>query len=214
MVLFYNLGIMEIVCLKSKYMRGIMEQNTFVLTKGKFAIIIDAGADLEDVKAVVGNKKVLGVFMTHLHFDHFWYLDEYLDEFDTSVYIQKGFENKFEEAELNGSYLIRKAVIKNISKKRIKYYAKNINLENFEIEVFDTPGHCTDCVCILVERKLFTGDTIFSDCIGRIDLKDSSKEQMIESLEKIKIIDFDEAFPGHYEAATKQQIIKTISFYL
>ena len=214
MVLFYNLGIMEIVCLKSKYMRGIMEQNTFVLTKGKFAIIIDAGADLEDVKAVVGNKKVLGVFMTHLHFDHFWFLDEYLEEFNTNVYIQEGFENKFEDAELNGSYLIRKPVTKNISKKRIKYYAKNLKLENFDVQVFSTPGHSADSVCVLVEENLFTGDTIFSDCIGRIDLKDSSQKQMIESLENIKGINFKEAFPGHYESSLKEQIIKTIGFYL
>ena len=116
MNLFYNLCMVEIVCLKSKFMRGIMEQNTYVLTKGKFALIVDAGADLNDVKDVVGDRKVLGVFMTHLHFDHFWYVDEYLKEFDTDVYIQEGFEQKFESAEMNGSYLIRQAVEKNISK--------------------------------------------------------------------------------------------------
>lgn len=214
MNLFYNLGMMEIVKLKSKYMHGVMEQNTYVLVKGKFALIIDAGAEIEDVKEVIGNRKVLGVFMTHLHFDHFWYLDEYLEEFDTSVFIVEGFENKFEDSVLNGSYLIRQAVQKNISKNRIKYYAKNSKLENFDVEVFNTPGHSADCVCILIENKLFTGDTIFSDCIGRIDLKDSSKDQMIESLEKIKEIDFDTAFPGHYESATKQEILKTIGFYI
>jgi len=189
MNLFYNFGMVEIVKLKSKFMHGIMEQNTYVLLKGKFAVIIDAGADLEDVKDVIGKRKVLGVLMTHLHFDHFWYLDNYLEEFDTEVFVVEGYENKFSDAVLNGSYLIRQVVEKNISKKRIKYYAKNLKLENFDIEVFYTPGHCEDCVSLLIEKNLFTGDTIFSDCIGRIDLKDSSKDQMIESLEKIKEID-------------------------
>lgn len=214
MNLFYNLGMVEIVRLKSKYMCGIMEQNTYVLTKGKFALIIDAGAELEDVKMVVGKRKVLAVLMTHLHFDHFWNLDQYLEEFDTSVYVVEGYENKFEDSELNGSVLVRQKIERNISKKRIKYYAKNIKLENFDIEVINTPGHTEDCVCLLIENKLFTGDTIFADCIGRIDLKDSSKEQMIESLEKLKTIDFSTAFPGHYESVTKEQIIKTIGFYL
>ena len=214
MNLFYNLVMMEISCLNSKYMRGVMEQNTYVLTKGKFAIIIDAGAELEDVKNVVRNKKVLGVYMTHLHFDHFWNLDHYLEEFDTFVYIQEGFDNKFKDPVLNGSVLIRQTIEKNISKKRIKYYAKNLKLESFDIEIISTPGHSADCVCILVQNNLFTGDTIFSDCIGRIDLKDSDKDQMVESLEKIKTIEFKEAFPGHYESATKEQIERTISFYL
>ena len=214
MNLFYNLIMVKIDVIKSKYMRGVMEQNTYILSNEKFAVIIDAGADTQDVKDVIKNKKVLGVFMTHLHFDHFWNLDEYLEEFDTSVFIQEGFENKFEDSVLNGSVLVRQDIRKNISKKRIKYYAKNLKLENFEFEVFSTPGHSADSVCILFEDKLFTGDTIFSDCIGRIDLKDSSKEKMIESLEKIKEIDFSVAYPGHYESATKQEIIKAIGFYL
>lgn len=214
MNLFYNFCMIEINCLKSKYMRGVMEQNTYVLTKGKFAVIIDAGADLEDVKSVVKNKKVLAVFLTHLHFDHFWYLEEYLNEFDTFVYIQEGFENKFIDTELNGSIIVRQEILKNISKKRIKYYAKKLKLENFEFEVYDTPGHAADAVCVLCEEMLFTGDTIFSDCIGRIDLKDSSKNDMIDSLEKIRNIDFKIAYPGHYESATKEQILKTIGFYI
>ena len=195
-------------------MRGVMEQNTYVLTKGKFALIIDAGAELEDVKTVVGKRKVLAVLMTHLHFDHFWNLEQYLEEFDTNVYVVEACENKFEDCELNGSVLVRQKIERNISKKRIKYYARNLSLENFDIEVINTPGHAEDCVCLLIENKLFTGDTIFADCIGRIDLKDSSKEQMIESLEKIKTINFSMALPGHYESATKEHIIKTIGFYL
>lgn len=214
MNLFYNFGMVEIVRLKSKYMHGIMEQNTYVLTKGKFAIIIDAGADFEDVKKAVGNRKVLGVMMTHLHFDHFWYVNEYLENFDTCVYIKEGFESKFEKAELNGSCLIRKPVEKNISKKNIKYYAKNLKLENFDIDVIDTPGHAADCVCILIEKQLFTGDTIFADCIGRIDLVDSNKDQMIESLEKIRDLDFEMAFPGHYESVSKEDVNRTIGFYI
>ena len=214
MNLFYNLVMEKIVCLKSKYMHGVMEQNTYVLLNGKFALVIDAGADTQDVKQVVGKRKVVGVMLTHLHFDHFWYVDEYLKEFDTSVFIQKGFENKFEDSELNGSVLVRQNIQKIIDKNKIKYYEKNLKLENFDVQVFETPGHAADCVCLLVENCLFTGDTIFSDCIGRIDLKDSSKDGMISSLEKIKEINFETAFPGHYESATKQEIIKTIGFYI
>ena len=75
MNLFYNLGMVEIVRLKSKYMHGVMEQNTYVLLNGKFALIIDAGAEIEEVKEVIGKRKVVGVMLTHLHFDHFWYVE-------------------------------------------------------------------------------------------------------------------------------------------
>ena len=125
MNLFYNLGMVEIVRLKSKYMHGVMEQNTYVLLKGKFALIIDAGAEIEEVKEVIGKRMVVGVMLTHLHFDHFWYVEKYVEEFDTEAYVVEGYENKFSDAVLNGSYLIRQQIEKNVSKKRIKYYAKN-----------------------------------------------------------------------------------------
>ena len=205
---------MEIKVIKSKFMRGMFEQNTYVLTNKKSAIIIDAGADTEDVKKAVGNKKVLAILMTHLHFDHFWYLDEYLSEFDTCVYIQEGHENKFEDCELNGSVLIRKNIQKNIEKNRIKFYKETLKLGDFECKVYASSGHSADSVCLLIDDCLFTGDTVFADAIGRIDLKDSDKEKMIESLELIKTIDFVRAYPGHYESASKNEIIKTISFYL
>ena len=204
----------EIVCLKSKFMHGIMEQNTYVLTKGKFALIVDAGADLNDVKDVVGDRKVLGVFMTHLHFDHFWYLEEYLKEFDCPVYIWPNYENKFTDSVLNGSVLVRKSIEKNIKKSQIKYYENNLKLGDFDCEIIHTPGHSADSVCILIDDNLFTGDTIFSDAIGRTDLKDSSNQDMVQSLQKIRGIDFITAYPGHYESASKIQILRTIGFYL
>ena len=205
---------MEIKVIKSRFMHGMFDQNTYVLTSNKQAIIIDAGADLEDVKQAVGDRQVQAILMTHLHFDHFWYLEEYLSEFNTNVYIQKGYENKFTDNVLNGSVLIRKEIVKNINKTQIKYYENNLKFGDFECEVIDTAGHSADSVCLLIEENLFTGDTVFADAIGRIDLKDSNKDQMIQSLEKIKALDFITAFPGHYESVSKNQIIKTISFYL
>lgn len=205
---------MEINIIKSKFLRGLFDQNTYVLTNKNQAIIIDAGAELEDVIAVVGNRKVLAILMTHLHFDHFWNLDKYLEKFDCKVFIKENCEEKFENGKLNGSVLIKKEFTKIISKKFIKYYAKKLELGDFSIEVFETSGHSADSVCLLVQGVLFTGDTVFSDAIGRTDLQDSSNEKMLESLKLIKNIDFERAYPGHYETATKNEILKTISFYL
>lgn len=205
---------MEVNIIKSKFLRGLFDQNTYVLTDKNQAVIIDAGAELEDVKKVVGKRRVLAILMTHLHFDHFWNLDKYLSDFDCPVFIKEDQEEKFENPKHNGSVVIRKDFAKKIDKKYIKYYAKKLVLGNFEFDVFDTFGHSSDCVCLLTNRNLFTGDTIFSDCVGRTDLYDSDNDKMLESLKLIQTIDFERAYPGHYESATKDEILKTISFYL
>lgn len=213
-VLVYNLCMNKIDVIKSKFLYGSFNQNTYVLSDKNSAVIIDVGGELDDVKQKVSGKKVLGILMTHLHFDHFWNLEEYLKEFGCDVYIQPGFENKFLDGRLNASYLVGLNETKNIAKNQIKYYAKNLKLGNFEFEIFNTPGHSKDGVCILFDEILFTGDTVFSDTIGRTDLPDSDNSEMIDSLKKIKSLDYITAYPGHNESASKAQIDKTIGFYL
>lgn len=208
---------MIIETIKSKYMRGIMDQNTYVVMNKKEAVIVDAGAELGDIKDIVGDRKVLAVLITHLHFDHIWNIDEYVREFECDVYAKSGAEEKFSDANLNGSFLVRQSITKNIDKKYIKYYpedAQKLTLGKFEFVVYHTPGHSSDCVCLKIDEHLFTGDTVFKYSIGRIDLYDSSESEMKKSLEKIKDIDFEFAYPGHDADATKNEIKKIISYYL
>ena len=108
--------------IKSKFMRNLFDQNTYVLLSKKHAVIIDAGAEIEDVKAVVGDRKVLAVLMTHLHFDHFWNIDKYVDEWACDVYVSKGEEGRLLDSRLNGSFIVKQNIVKNIDAKFIKYY--------------------------------------------------------------------------------------------
>lgn len=205
---------MDLQVVKSKFLRNMFDQNTYVLLSKKSAIIIDAGAELEDVKEVVGNRKVLAVLFTHLHFDHLWNIDKYVNEWNCDVYCVKGEEERFVNSDLNASFIIRQNIVKNIDKILIKNYAEKLKIGEFNFDVIFTPGHTSDGVCLLCEDKLFTGDTVFADGIGRTDLQDSNPFEMKNSLIKICGLKFAEAYPGHYESAKKEQIIKAINYYL
>jgi len=65
--------------------------------------------------------------------------------------------------------------------------------------VIHTPGHTPDGICLLVDNKLFTGDTLFVGECGRTDLTGSSAEDMYHSLfDKILPLDDGiEVYPGH-----------------
>jgi glyoxylase-like metal-dependent hydrolase (beta-lactamase superfamily II) len=67
------------------------------------------------------------------------------------------------------------------------------------IEVIHTPGHSPDSICLLVEKKLFTGDTLFIGECGRTDLSEGSAADMYTSLfHKLMMLDEDiEVYPGH-----------------
>lgn len=204
----------KVTLIKSKFLRNLFDQNTYVLSNGKQAIIIDAGAELEEIKQVIKKQKVLAIFMTHLHFDHFWNLDKYLQEFGCSVYVADGFAWKFDNAKYNGSSIIKREFKKEIPQNSIKFYTKNIKIADFDFEIIETPGHSADSVCILFKDYLFTGDTVFADSVGRVDLIDSDKNAMIQSLSKIRQLKYSTAFPGHYETAEKSVIDRTIDLYI
>lgn len=71
---------------------------------------------------------------------------------------------------------------------------------NIPIEVIPTPGHKEDSVCFYLptEKKLFTGDTLFQESIGRTDLDGGDMSLLIESLHRLMFMDDDiEVYPGH-----------------
>ena len=181
---------------------------------GKEAVIIDAGAELEDVKKAVKGKRVLAVLLTHIHFDHIFNLEKYISEFDCDVYIKNGAEKSFKNARENASVLIGTELKFKVPEKNIKHYTENLKLGEFKIKVISTPGHTKDSVCLLIDDDLFVGDLVFSDTIGRTDLVGGDMGDMQESLKKIKELSYKTAHTGHYVVAKKETIDSVIKNYI
>lgn len=70
---------------------------------------------------------------------------------------------------------------------------------NQTARVIHTPGHSPDSICLLVENKLLTGDTLFVGECGRTDLPGGSAGDLYDSLfgKLMKLDDNIEVYPGH-----------------
>ena len=83
--------------------------------------------------------------------------------------------------------------------------AKLITHENLdelpkEFEPIKTPGHTQDSFCIIYEDILFSGDTIFHEGgRGRTDLEGGDEEEILESIEKLKQVNYKILCPGHID---------------
>ena len=188
---------MEIVCIKSKFLGGSFDQNTYVVTKGKEALIVDASAEPEEVLLAVGKRKVVGIILSHIHFDHIWNLQKYLDLFNAKVYVCKNQEQGFIDGNLNASLSFGIDFSADIDEQKIGYLKPKMKLGNFEPEIIFTPGHSADSVCVKLGDVLFCGDTLFYDGVGRTDLTGGDHEELVKSLEKIGNLNFKTALPGH-----------------
>jgi glyoxylase-like metal-dependent hydrolase (beta-lactamase superfamily II) len=75
----------------------------------------------------------------------------------------------------------------------------DLRVGGIRIQFIHTPGHTLDSMCLLVNKKLLTGDTLFVGECGRTDLPGSSAKEMYNSLfHKLKRLEDDiEVYPGH-----------------
>ena len=67
------------------------------------------------------------------------------------------------------------------------------------LKVIHTPGHSPGSICLYDEKNriLFSGDTVFSDGVGRTDLPGGDEAELKKSIEKIKSLKIEKLLPGH-----------------
>ena len=68
-----------------------------------------------------------------------------------------------------------------------------------DITLIHTPGHTPGSQCFLVQNRLVSGDTLFIGACGRVDLPNSSPEDLYDSLTNklMRLDDNTVLYPGH-----------------
>ena len=73
-----------------------------------------------------------------------------------------------------------------------------LKIGDVEVEFLHTPGHTLGSQCFMIKRALVSGDTLFVDGCGRVDLPGSNSEDMFHSLQKLAALPDDTLLlPGH-----------------
>lgn len=84
-----------------------------------------------------------------------------------------------------------------------------IEIGSLKMKVLYTPGHCPDHICLLINGKLLTGDTLFVGECGRTDLAGGNSGDLYDSLTQ-KILTLEdpvEVYPGHDYGKTPSSTI-------
>jgi len=73
-----------------------------------------------------------------------------------------------------------------------------VEFKDAKLRVIHTPGHTPGSICLLGEKLIFTGDTLFAGGIGRTDFLGGSSRDMKFSLEKlVRLPESLIVYPGH-----------------
>lgn len=179
---------------------GQMQNFAYILgdEKSKEGAIVDPAWENGKILKIASknNLKINKILVTHTDFDHIEGVKEMVDITNAVVYVHK-----------NGEKDIRDLSIKKI---KIIDEGDEIDIGKIKLSVLYTPGHKPSCVCFLIGTdKLLTGDTLFVEGCGRIDLPGGNIKKQWESLQRLKDMDENiQIYPGHDYGSMPNSTIK------
>ena len=165
--------------------------------------VVDPSVDTFSAKAYLDDGYSLKyVLLTHGHFDHIFYVDEWR-ALGGKVCIHRG-DAEFLSDPSKSLYLQFFARdVRHGDADEILIDGSVLYLGDNKIEVMSTPGHTKGSVCYVFDDIMLSGDTLFAGSIGRTDLYGSSTADMRKSIEKLSAIDTDfTVYPGHGDKTT------------
>lgn len=154
---------------------GYLRCNCYILDINGKVLVIDPGDEFKKIDKVINGREVVGVIVTHHHFDHDGCVKDIINKYGCKLY----------------------------DKNNLSEGVNKISC--FSFDVIYTPGHKEDLITIYFKRDkvMFCGDFIFHDSIGRWDMEGGNVRDMFLSIDKIKKYDRDiVVYPGHGEKTT------------
>jgi hydroxyacylglutathione hydrolase len=183
--------------------------HSYLICRFDSCYIIDPSHDEEAVIKALDSKKLLGVLLTHAHFDHI----HLIGSFDVPIYIHQADAHLLFEDKYNGYAPHQHPYKRKLLDLRYVENKTMIPLADQFISVLHTPGHTQGSVCYLYDDKLFTGDTLFKESVGRHDLYSGSLVDLRRSIVTLATLNSNiKIYPGHDSSTTLRHEIKNNPF--
>jgi glyoxylase-like metal-dependent hydrolase (beta-lactamase superfamily II) len=173
----------------------------------KEAMVIDPGDDVEAILGIVNKHglAVKAIVITHAHIDHIGGAARLKQATGAPVYMNENDAPLAGRLDLQAQWL----GVETPPEPGVDVAAREgdtLRAGAIEAHVLHTPGHTQGSICLYVPAggKLFAGDTLFFDSIGRTDLPGGDGRQILQSIHTklLKLPEETEVIPGHGRSTT------------
>ena len=151
------------------------------------AVLIDPAGDFDRILKKIKEHKaeVIHIINTHGHIDHTMGNAEAVRLTGAKVMIHK-----------EDAFMLRG------TNYEIDFIndGQSIEFGMSRLNVIHTPGHSGGGICLYTNGCIFTGDTLFTEGMGRTDIGNASQKEIMLSISK-KILSFPDdtiIYPGHH----------------
>jgi hydroxyacylglutathione hydrolase len=167
----------------------------------KEGVLIDPAGDHEIIADVVARHGVTIKYIinTHGHFDHTSGNDYWMKKTGAQLLLHESDVKKL--GNLTSRFFSRTMGGKTSPAPGATIReGDSIRFGSCQLWVMHTPGHSEGSVCLYTKGHIFTGDTLFTEGMGRTDLADGSEQKIMDSIiNKILVLpDNTVIWPGHH----------------
>ena len=193
---------------------GKWHENSYIIKVGNGAWLVDPGDEFEQLEAFfkLDGFALKGIINTHGHFDHVGAVNQFKEKYLIPFFIHSKDKQILRQANLykklagSDSFFVVPVIDEYLEN------VQHVSICEKKIKIHYTPGHTNGSVSFEVDKNLITGDLLFKDKIGRVDLPGGSIKLLKQSI--LYILENFECYviyPGHGEPfVLDDEVIRTL----
>jgi glyoxylase-like metal-dependent hydrolase (beta-lactamase superfamily II) len=174
-----------------------VDNNVWIVGDDSECVVIDAPHDVDAIRNVVGDRRVLAILATHAHDDHVRVAPELSDVVNAPVWLHPD-----DLVLWNMTHPVRRPDGDLVDGQRV-------DVADTRLHVLHTPGHAPGAVCFHIPelQAVFTGDTLFAGGPGATGRSYSDFDVIVDSISTrlLTLPGETRVHPGHGETTTIAQ---------
>jgi hydroxyacylglutathione hydrolase len=175
--------------------------------EGAAAAVVDPGGDPAELLASA--IPVAGILVTHSDVDHIGGVAALASATGAEVWMPAGEADVLREGRTRGGFVV------GAHEPEHEVRGGDVaTVAGLQFEVVDVPGHSAGHVAFYADGKLFSGDLLFEQSVGRVDLEGGDWQTLLDSVQRLlaRFGPDTEVYPGHGDPTTLGRELATNPF--